>query len=175
MPFFPSFPEDATTAEIFATRPDIYGPWGEAVQAIMRGPSPLTPGERELIGVFVSASNSCNYCAGGHRAAAEAFGVDHGVFEALMQDISTAPVPERMKPLLAYVKKLTTAPGRLVQADADAVYAAGWDERALHDAVAVCCVFNFMNRLVEGHGIPADAGKYAERGLRHFQYGYAKR
>ena len=41
------------------------------------------------------------------------------------------------------------------QEDADQVYAAGWDERALHDAIEVCALFNFMNRFVEGHGLIA--------------------
>ena len=29
-------------------------------------------------------------------------------------------------------------------------FAAGWNEQAPHDAVSVCALFNFMNRLVEG-------------------------
>ena len=33
--------------------------------------------------------------------------------------------------------------------------AAGWTEHALHDAVAVCGLFNLMNRLVDGLGITA--------------------
>lgn len=43
-------------------------------------------------------------------------------------------------------------------ADADAVFAAGWDGQALHDAVSVCALFNFMNRLVEGMGLKGDPG-----------------
>lgn len=175
MPFFPSLPDNASTAEIFAAHPDIYRSWGDVSHAVLRGPSPLTPGERELIGAFVSGINSCDYCAGGHRAAAEAFGIDHGVFQALMQDIASAPVSDRLKPLLAYVQKLTKTASRMVQADADAVFAAGWDEQALHDAIAVCCVFNFMNRLVQGHGIEADPAKFFERGQRHVQRGYQRR
>lgn len=175
MPFFPSLPDDASTVEIFAAHPDIYRYFGDVVNAILRGPSPLTPGERELIGAFVSGVNSCDYCAGGHRAAAEAFGIDHAVFDALMQDIASAPVSDRLKPLLAYVLKLTKTPSRMVQADADAVFRAGWDEKALHDAIAVCCHFNFMNRLVAGHGIEADPAKFLERGQKHFRQGYLKR
>jgi len=29
----------------------------------------------------------------------------------------------------------------------------GWDDRAVHDAVSVCSLFNFMNRLIEGMGV----------------------
>ena len=43
----------------------------------------------------------------------------------------------------------------MVQADADAVYGADWDERALYDAVQVCCLYNFMNWFTEGLGLSA--------------------
>ena len=61
-------------------------------------------------------------------------------------------------------------PTRMTQADA--VFAAGWDEAALHSAIAVCCVFNFMNRLVDGHGIEADRASFTERGRKHVEMGY---
>lgn len=44
----------------------------------------------------------------------------------------------------------------MTEADANRVYAAGWDEQALFDAVSVCALFNFMNRIVEGSGIKAN-------------------
>jgi hypothetical protein len=40
----------------------------------------------------------------------------------------------------------------MAQADADAVFAAGWEERALHDAIAITARMSFMHRLVEGYG-----------------------
>jgi hypothetical protein len=39
----------------------------------------------------------------------------------------------------------------------ETVFAAGWNDRALHDAAAICGLFNLMNRLVDGLGIEADA------------------
>jgi hypothetical protein len=44
----------------------------------------------------------------------------------------------------------------MVPNDAKAVFDAGWDERALHDAISVAALFNFMNRYVEGHGLALD-------------------
>lgn len=49
--------------------------------------------------------------------------------------------------------RLTLTPTMMTQRDADAVFAAGWDERALYDAVQICCLCNFMNRFVEGLGL----------------------
>lgn len=172
MPFFPSLPEDATTAEILTRDADYFGPFIAFTEIVMRGPSELAPGERELIGAFVSGLNECAYCAGGHRAAAAEFGVDPELFDQLMEDIDAASAPERLKPVLKFVRKLTREPARMVEADAEAVFAAGWSERALRDAISVAGCFSFMNRLVKGHGIIADPEKFAARGRRHAAAGY---
>jgi uncharacterized protein YciW len=77
-----------------------------------------------------------------------------------MADLETSSVDEKLKPILAYVGKLTRTPAFMTEADAQKVYDAGWDEQALFDAVSVCALFNFMNRIVEGSGIkgnPLDA------------------
>ena len=153
MSFFASMPEDAGVPDIQGGRPDLYEHWNAFRLALMRGPSPLSVAERELIGAFASGLNASSYCYHGHRISAESFGVDVALFERLMDEIDTAPVDQKLKPILHYVRKLTLTPSRMAQADADAVYAAGWDEHALHDAIAVCATFAFMNRLVLGHGV----------------------
>lgn len=61
-------------------------------------------------------------------------------------------LPEKIKPIIAYVTKLTLSPAKMTQADADAVYGAGWSEQALYDAILVASLFNLMNRIVEGTG-----------------------
>jgi len=172
MPFFPSMPDDATTKNVFKAYPEIYTHHVRVSEAILRGPSPLTPAQRELIGAYVSALNACQYCYGGHRAAAELFGIAPKVIDGLVNDLLTAPIEDKLRPLFAYVKKLTLTPNRMMQTDADAVFAAGWDEAALHSAIAVCCHFNFMNRLVEGVGIQADRQQFANRGRKHVEMGY---
>ena len=78
-----------------------------------------------------------------------------------------------MRVLLDYVRRLTTAPQALVQADADAVFAAGWSERALHDAILTASLFNFMNRLLEGHGVKGSSDIFASRGRALSEGGYA--
>jgi hypothetical protein len=78
-----------------------------------------------------------------------------------------------MRPVLRYVGKLTRTPSAVGRADAEEVLAAGWDERALHHAVMVCALFNFMNRMVEGHGISAGPDYFAESGERLKNVGYA--
>jgi uncharacterized peroxidase-related enzyme len=155
MSFLRNLPEDAALLQLFQLYPETARPILAYHQILLRGPSPLSVAERELIAAYVSGLNSCGYCHGIHTRTAEAFGIAEGLLEALLADLDDAPVDPRMKPLLHYVRKLTRMPPRLTQADAEAVFAAGWDDRALHDAVSVCALFNFMNRLVEGTGLVA--------------------
>jgi hypothetical protein len=75
--------------------------------------------------------------------------------------------------VISFVQKLTLSPSRMTAADAEAVFAAGWDDRALHDAAAICGLFNLMNRLVDGLGIEADAAQTHFVARRLATTGYA--
>jgi len=150
-----SLTENATLLELFKRFPDFARLLVKNNQYVMRGPSPLDAGQREIIAAYVSALNSCRYCIGSHTETARAFGMPENTINALVEDIDTAPVAENLKPILKFVRKLTLTPTRMTDADSKAIYDAGWDENALFSATTVCCMFNFMNRLVEGTGLAA--------------------
>lgn len=173
MAFLPSLPENAVLLDVFRTYPDPARPLLDYHQVLLRGPSPLTVAERELIAAYVSGLNACGYCHGIHTAVAEAFGIAEGTLTGLLDDLDTAPVDERLRPLLHYVGKLTRTPSRMTRDDAQAVFDAGWDERALHDAVAVCALFNFMNRYVDGLGVAAGPEFTARSARRLTDISYA--
>jgi uncharacterized peroxidase-related enzyme len=173
MPFFESMPEDAGPANVFRAYPDVFGHWLKMSQALMNGPSPFSPGERELIASYVVGLLDCQYAYAAHAAAAYAWGIPEGLVEKLLADPATAPVEANFKPLLAFVKKLTLTPGRMAKADAEAVFAAGWDERALHDAILVTARMSFMNKLVEGYGfIPMSPERAKADGKLRVAKGY---
>lgn len=155
MPFLASIPNDAKVPHVLGIFTDTLTgrPLLEFHQKLLRGDSPFTVSEREFMAAFVSGVNACKYCYGAHTAVAKLFDVPEKTITAAVDDIDTAPVDEKMRPVLKYIRKLTLTPTRLVQADADAVYEAGWDERALYDAVQVCCLYNFMNRFTDGLGL----------------------
>ena len=46
---------------LFAYKPDRTDHLAAFTQGVMRGPSPLSPGERELIAAFVSRRNNCPF------------------------------------------------------------------------------------------------------------------
>ena len=79
-----------------------------------------------------------------------------------------------MRPVLAFVRKLTLSPGAVTAADADEIFAASWDDRALHDAAAICGLFNLMNRLVNGLGVEAPEAYTKLAAQRLAKGGYAQ-
>jgi len=174
MPFVSFLPDDAGMRDIIMSRPEQMGPFSQLAHALMRGPSSFTEGERELIGAFVSSTNDCPFCAGLHAATASHFNIPESTLQALASDLETAPVDERLRPVLRYVEKLTKTPYRMTQADADAVLAAGWDESALSDMVLICALFNMANRVVDGHGVDraTPREKLEEAGQRLAEFGY---
>jgi uncharacterized peroxidase-related enzyme len=172
VPLLRSLPEGATLADLRRTYATLFERLRPYAERLMRSPSPLSPAEREPIAAYVSGVNACRYCYGAHSLVAKGFGIDEAVFETLVDDVERAPVPERLKPILRYARKLTESPSRITQADADAIYAAGWSDEAFAHAVAVIAYFNNMNRLVDGTGIVGTAEDYAQAAGRLIESGY---
>jgi uncharacterized peroxidase-related enzyme len=153
MALFPSLPEIPHLSDVFKRFPKGLAPLLKLHDAFLREHSELSVAERELIAAFVSGLNQCEFCTASHDLIARTYGIEEDLLVALHGDLDAAPVDAKLKPLLAYVKKLTEVPIKLVSADAQAVYDAGWSEEALYDAVVICALFNFMNRVVEGTGV----------------------
>jgi uncharacterized peroxidase-related enzyme len=167
MPYLKSHTDKSGPGDVFGAYPEIYRHWAEMGQLLINGPSPLSPGEREMIQALVAGSIDCTYAYVAHTAAAVACGIAPGVVEKLVADVATAPVDAKLKPLLAYVKKLATAPHSIGQADADAIFAAGWDERAFHSAVALTARMTFMSRIIFGHGFVPMTPERAKANAEH--------
>ncbi len=55
--------------------------------------------------------------------------------------------------LLAYADVLTLTPQAVTPAHIDRLRAAGYDDRAIHDACAIIGYFAFVNRIADGLGV----------------------
>jgi len=173
MPFFKSHPDNAGPANVFTAYPEIYRNWSELSQVMMNGPSPFSPGEREMIASFVVGLAKCDFAFVAHSEAAYTWGIPEGLIDDLIADIDSADIEDKYKPLLKFVRKLTLTPSEMTQADADAVFDAGWDEKGLHDAIAVTARMSFMNRIVEGHGfIPMSRERARNNAEKRVKLGY---
>jgi len=154
-------------------RPDFYGlPMRVVAQKAMRGPSAWSVGDRELMGACVSQVNECNVCTKTHAGVAALAYLDDAKVSAVLADLETAPIDEPLRATIRMLRKLT----REHAVDADdmrAVLAAGVSREQIDDAVAVCFVFNTVDRMSRTFGWVVSGPRAFEAGSRFlFARGY---
>src|SRR5712672_815719 len=156
-------------------RPETGRPLSELAEVLLRGPSTLTRGERELIAAYVSALNDCRYCSSSHSACAAAqLPGGMALVEQVRADPGTAPVPAKLKALLAIASAVRES-GRAVTGEQIAqARAAGATDAEIHDTVLIAAAFCMFNRYVDGLATtaPEDPAMYRENGARVAQEGY---
>jgi uncharacterized peroxidase-related enzyme len=174
MAFLKSLPTDAGLLQIFQAFPQTARPLLEYQEALLRGESPFSAAERELIAAYVSGLNECDYCRAVHSQTAVGLGIPAKTIDRMFAKAENEDVDPRMRSVLAFVRKVTLSPAKLSAADTDAIFAAGWNDRALHDAVAICALMNLMNRLVNGLGVEVPDAHTRMAAQWLVQNGYAK-
>jgi uncharacterized peroxidase-related enzyme len=76
----------------------------------------------------------------------------------MQSDWRTAELSSADRAMLSFADKLTRTPGAMTREDAEALRAAGFDERGLLDIVLVTSFFNYVNRVADALGIPLEPG-----------------
>jgi uncharacterized peroxidase-related enzyme len=156
-------------------RPQTARPLSELTEVLLRGPSTLARGERELIAAHVSALNDCRYCASSHSACAAAqLPGGMAVVEQVHADPATAPVSAKLKALLTIAAAVRRS-GLAVTAEHVAqARAAGATDVEIHDTVLIAAMFCMLNRYVDGLATvaPDDPVVYAAGAQRLVTNGY---
>jgi uncharacterized peroxidase-related enzyme len=157
-------------------RPDTGRVLSELAEVLLRGPSTLSRGERELIAAYVSTLNRCRYCSSSHgaTAAAQLPGGTSTVADACT-DPAAAPISGKLAALLRIAAAVQVAGTEVGEADIAAARMAGATDAEIHDAVLIAAAFCMYNRYVDGlaTALPADPAAYQESAERIITYGYA--
>ncbi|MEU3769814.1 carboxymuconolactone decarboxylase family protein [Amycolatopsis keratiniphila] len=160
---------------LFAYRPETAAPLGQLAEVLLRGPSSLSVGERELIGAVVSRGNDCTFCSRSHAAvAAEALEGGMPVVEAAWKDVDGAPVSAKVRALL-HVALAVRESGKSVGEDLiETARAEGATDVEIHDTVLIAAAFCMFNRYVDGLATLAvdDQDAYREAGVHLLANGY---
>jgi uncharacterized peroxidase-related enzyme len=128
---------------------DFFGvPVGNWTQAAMRGPSPWSVAERELMACMVAKWNACAFCIGAHGAVA-AKEMPRPAVDQVISDFRTAPISGRLKSALTFLAVMTLRPSDLKAEHAKAALSAGLSPEALMDAIAVGALFNIVTRYAD--------------------------
>lgn len=163
---------------LMAFKPETGALLSQLAQQLLRGPSPLTPAERELIAVRVSRGNECKFCEWSHAGAARALldGDEAGITQRVADHAATPELDERMHALLAIADLVRERGDRVGEADIEAARAAGADDETIHDAVLVASAFCMYNRYVDGLAAltPPNGPAYDEMGQMLATVGYVR-
>jgi len=147
----------------------------ELAQVLLRGESPLTEAERELIAAYTSSRNNCMFCMNSHAAAARClYGEEGHVVDAVLENKDRAPISEKLKALLNIAGKVQVSGTEVTGEDIAAARKEGAGDREIHDTVLIAATFSLFNRYVDGLAswTPTDPETYAEMGKRMAGKGY---
>src|SRR6516164_3550399 len=147
-------------------RADFYGgPMQGVTHEAMRGPSPWSVADRELMAAFVAKTNQCEFCTKAHSAVAQRAYGDTKIVCELLSNPDTA-VEEPLRATLSMIGKLLSE--HTVRADdMRAVLAAGATHQQIEDALAVCFAFDVTCRLANSFGFFVPGPDALEAGAKY--------
>lgn len=155
-------------------RKDTAEPIRKLTQFLLRGPNTLTEGERELIATVVSNGNECRFCTAAHTAVADVLLGECDTASKVKEDISTAPVSDKMKALLTIADMVRQSGKNVTDEAINKAKAEGATDTEIHDTVLIAALFCLYNRYVDGLATvaPADPDFYKGLGERLKNNGY---
>jgi uncharacterized peroxidase-related enzyme len=147
----------------------------DLAQVLLRGESPLTEADRELIAAYVSQQNDTTFCMMSHAAAArELYGDAKNTVDDVLKNMPQSNVGEKLKALLRIAGKVQVQGTQVTQEDIDAARKLGATDRELHDTVLIAASFCMFNRYVDSLAsfTPTDPKEYEAMGKRMAEKGY---
>jgi uncharacterized peroxidase-related enzyme len=176
MPYIPVEEHLPGITGLLEYRKDSAQPIRELTQLLLRGPSTLTEGERELIATVVSHNNACRFCTTAHTAAADLLLGECDTAEKVKQNIETAPVNEKMKALLIIARQVQQGGKHVTEQSVARAKKAGATDLEIHDTVLIAALFCLYNRYVDGLSTvaPADPNFYKGLADRIVHHGYTR-
>lgn len=174
MPYIPLEDHLPGITGLLEYRKDTAAPIRALTQFLLRGPSTLTEGERELIATIVSHRNKCTFCVTAHTAAADILLGEEETTSKIKEDITTAPLSDKMKALLTIASQVQES-GKSVTAESiQEAKNAGATDIEIHDTVLIAALFCLYNRYVDGLATvtPTDPEFYKGLGQRLKDHGY---
>jgi uncharacterized peroxidase-related enzyme len=158
-------------------RPETGKPLTELAEVLLRGPSTLTSGEREIIAASVSYWNKCHFCHTSHAAAAAAHlqsGI--GLIDDIKAGLPNTDVSEKLRALLHVAHQVQRSGKEVTEEDIAHARDSGATDQEIHDTVLIAAAFCMFNRYVDGLGTwaPEPNEAYTEMGERMAHKGYIR-
>ncbi|MEP6725258.1 MAG: peroxidase-related enzyme [Bacteroidota bacterium] len=150
-------------------RPETGKPLYDLAQVLLRGESPLSEADRELIAAYVSHRNNCVFCTNSHAAAARClYGDNKSTVDEVLKDMQQSTITGKLKSLLHIAGKVQVLGKEVLPGDIAAARELGATDREIHDTVLIAATFCMFNRYVDGLAsfTPTDPAIYEAMGER---------
>jgi uncharacterized peroxidase-related enzyme len=176
MPYIPLEDHLPGITGLLEYRKDSAAPIRELTQFLLRGPSTLTEGERELIATIVSHRNECKFCTTAHTAAADLLLGEKETAAKVKQDVTTAPVTPKMKALLTIAAQVQQSGKAVTERSIAKAKEEGATDIEIHDTVLIAALFCLYNRYVDGlaTALPEKAEYFDTLADRLVNHGYTR-
>ncbi len=140
--------------EVLLRNHERYLPIVQFLDNVILNMDELSWAEGELIGLELGKQNGSDFCAG----------IRGGMVAALDADDS-ALGGEKLKPVLAFARKLNRDASTVTEADVQAVRDAGWSDKTVEDVIGLVAILKVYSILANGLGFKAlPESAFAEMG-----------
>ncbi len=155
--------------------PETAKPLSELAEVLLRAPSTLSSGEREIIASSVSYWNDCHFCHTSHGASAAAhLKSELSLLDEIECGFEHQEITPKLRALLNIAHKVQQGGKHVADSDIQKARDAQATDREIHDTVLIAAAFCMYNRYVDGLGTwsPVERAPYKEMGEQLAFQGY---
>ena len=157
-------------------RQELSAPLISFTEVLLRGPSPLSIAEREIIASYTSSLNDCFFCHACHGAiAANLLNMDVTFIDEIRLKFPNADVSDKFRALLSIAECIQMSGHQVEQSVIDRARQVGATDLEIHDTVLISSAFCMFNRYVDGLDAPypKELGAYMPIGKKLARDGYS--
>lgn len=117
--------------------------------------------DKEMMGLVVSSTNSCNYCLTTHGDVLRGLTKNPAWVDQLTYNYRSANLTEKQRALCDYAYRATRNVAELTPEEVDKLRSVGFNDHEILEAAFVVGFFNYTNRWVSTIGAIPNPGHYS--------------
>lgn len=117
--------------------------------------------DKEMMGLVVSSTNSCNYCLTTHGDVLRGLTKNSAWVDQLTYNYRSANLTEKQRALCDYAYRATRNVAELTPEEVDKLRSVGFNDHEILEAAFVVGFFNYTNRWVSTIGAIPNPGHYS--------------
>ena len=159
--------------EVYGKFPEIAKVFVPLFETVMRNDNTqLSLGKRELIALYVSVLNKCDYCIKIHSESSRALGIKEERIQEFVNKGTFDGADENYKPIFELVRKMVTNVKSITKLDYDNAKDKGWNDQTLVSLASVVGAYHMTNVFCSSLGFEVDVKGAKQTGSFLAKSGY---